>query len=308
MWSATIIRNRFLVISCLSTVLFIQPIPVLATTWTDTTWHTPNEWIQAGMPIAAGYLGENFLYLARTINSLESTVQNMNATAEAQHVSAYGFCSNGHPVSVCFENTTSHLKQCTALNNATFDWSWDAAALVTLECRGGADVTNGGWSEWSSWHSCTFDESGNWYEMRTRSCTSPTPANGGQACTGESVQTQSCTPESTGTIICTELHRQGLLPDDILEADAHFGARMPGVVMDGYHFWAEPVVTLMQKSDTVTSIVNVFAQPWAKEMAYQEGARSEGSLVGKLLMIIGVPLSGAIGIAMNVFAWLDGYL
>jgi hypothetical protein len=101
------------------------------------------------------------------------------------------------------------------------------------------------------------------------------------------------------SVICTELNRQGFLPEKWLEADSRFGARMPSVVMDGYHVWAKPVVRMMQKSERVTKVVNTIAQPWAQEMAHIEGVEEEGSVVGKVLMVIGIPISALIGIIVN---------
>ncbi|MFT7507565.1 MAG: hypothetical protein ACI92I_000725, partial [Acidimicrobiales bacterium] len=35
---------------------------------------------------------------------------------------------------------------------------------------------------------------------------------------------------------------------------------------------------------------------WSREMAYQMGAIEKGSIVGKALMIVGIPLSWSIGV------------
>ncbi|MBI4035993.1 hypothetical protein HY383_03510 [Candidatus Daviesbacteria bacterium] len=52
-------------------------------------------------------------------------------------------------------------------------------------------AVNGGWSAWSSWSVCSVScGSGN--QTRSRTCTNPTPANGGTDCSGDSSQNQSC--------------------------------------------------------------------------------------------------------------------
>ncbi|QSH39327.1 type II secretion system protein [Candidatus Kaiserbacteria bacterium] len=102
------------------------------------------------------------------------------------------------------------------------------------------------------------------------------------------------------TVICTELYRQGLLDDVIYEADAAFGATLSQTTLRGYHAWAVPVVTLMQKSEQVTRIVAVIAKPWTVEMAHQMGVLDEGSIIGKAMMIVGVPVSWTIGAVVTI--------
>jgi hypothetical protein len=101
-----------------------------------------------------------------------------------------------------------------------------------------------------------------------------------------------------GTVICTELHRQGLMDEAIFKADEAFGRYLRDnqkEVLIGYHFWARPIVRLMQKSHGFAQIVNVLAKPWSYEMAYRVGARDKGSFVGKILMDVGVPVCRIIG-------------
>lgn len=100
----------------------------------------------------------------------------------------------------------------------------------------------------------------------------------------------------SGTVICTELNRQGLIPDGWMDADARFGAQMPAIVMNGYHAWARPVVSLMQRSHAFTMFVYAFAHPWAQEMAYLQGVEDHGSFLGILVMVVGVPFSALVGI------------
>lgn len=112
------------------------------------------------------------------------------------------------------------------------------------------------------------------------------------------------------TVICTELHRQGLMDEAIFKADEAFGERLrdsDGAVLVGYNFWAEPVVSLMQKSSAFTQMVNVVARPWSYEMAYRMGTRDKGSFVGRLLLSVGVPLCRGIGRAVmrNGNPWLQ---
>jgi hypothetical protein len=104
------------------------------------------------------------------------------------------------------------------------------------------------------------------------------------------------TPPPAYTIICTELHRQGLMPDAWMQADQDFGHKMPAIVMNGYHAWARPVVSLMQRSHAFTMFVYAFAHPWAQEMAYLQGVEDHGSFLGILVMVVGVPFSALVGL------------
>ena len=50
---------------------------------------------------------------------------------------------------------------------------------------------DGKWSGYGDWSACSKN-CGNGTQTRSRTCTDPTPANGGKDCEGESNQEQSC--------------------------------------------------------------------------------------------------------------------
>ncbi|XP_063781355.1 SCO-spondin-like [Pseudophryne corroboree] len=61
-------------------------------------------------------------------------------------------------------------------------------------CNLQACKVNGGWSKWSPWSYC--DRScGGGRSVRSRSCTSPPPKNGGKECSGEKYQVRICNPK-----------------------------------------------------------------------------------------------------------------
>ncbi|XP_019636207.1 PREDICTED: uncharacterized protein LOC109478829 [Branchiostoma belcheri] len=103
------------------------------------------------------------------------------------------------------------------------------------------------------------------------------------------------------SIICTELFAQGQLDAQTYLADAAFGRQLAAEfphVMEGYHTLANPIVWLMQRSDTATSIVKTFALPWARHMSYLQDMVDEGDQFGAVVMEIGMVLSGAVGRVM----------
>jgi len=63
---------------------------------------------------------------------------------------------------------------------------------------------NGGWSAWSAWSACSVTACGQTgTQTSIRTCTNPSPSNGGTNCVGSSTRTQSCsTPACADTGIC----------------------------------------------------------------------------------------------------------
>jgi len=102
-----------------------------------------------------------------------------------------------------------------------------------------------------------------------------------------------------GKVLCTELHAQGLLSDEIYEADSEYAKRIHHYVISGYHFWAKPLVRLMQKSKLATSIVKPIIMAWAYEMAYKMDVTDKPNYFGKVLEAIGIPICYAIGFILD---------
>jgi hypothetical protein len=103
-------------------------------------------------------------------------------------------------------------------------------------------------------------------------------------------------PESKGlmdSVLCTELHRQGLMSRELYLKDAAYGEYLkkynPNVVV-GYKFLATPFVALMSKSSVFTSIMKYPILSWAKHIA---GEKS--STWGHLCQNIGEPVCAIIG-------------
>ena len=103
-----------------------------------------------------------------------------------------------------------------------------------------------------------------------------------------------------GTVICTELHRQGLMTDEIYQADVRYGDRLSEEIKIGYYIWAVPLAGLMARSKVVTAIIMRPAMSWARQMAYKEGIVSKPNIVGTLIEKIGVPICRFIGRARSM--------
>lgn len=101
-----------------------------------------------------------------------------------------------------------------------------------------------------------------------------------------------------GTVICTELAKQGYLSEVTMQADKTFGQVMlitNPEVMIGYWRFASPIVLLMQKSKVITYLVSLVAKPWAKQMAYEVGVAPKGNLLGKAVMTVGIRFCRMLG-------------
>ena len=101
-----------------------------------------------------------------------------------------------------------------------------------------------------------------------------------------------------GTVICTELHRQGLMPDYIYRADSDYGSRLPYDVVRGYQMIGRPLARLMSKSRFVTALVKPIALKWAYQMAFKEGVIKSGNRTGAFIEFIGIPLCRLINAAI----------
>ena len=70
---------------------------------------------------------------------------------------------------------------------------------------------DGGFSEWSNWTACSEPQyclQG--FSKRTRTCTNPPPANGGDDCVGLSVENKDCPTQADGCTGKIQLFRERL--------------------------------------------------------------------------------------------------
>ncbi len=96
-------------------------------------------------------------------------------------------------------------------------------------------------------------------------------------------------------VICTELHRQGILSDEIYFYDSYYGNQLPDDVLIGYKLWAVPIADAMKESRLLTKIISRIAIPWAYEMAHRINPDIKGNMTGKIINKIGIPICRTLG-------------
>lgn len=107
--------------------------------------------------------------------------------------------------------------------------------------------------------------------------------------------------QKAGTVICTELYRQGLLTDNVYFADALYGNQQDDDLMTGYRLFGVPLAREMSQSKIITKIVSFFAIPWAQQMAYEMNINKKGNLLVKCLMKSLYPVVRLIGKTRRIF-------
>ncbi len=94
------------------------------------------------------------------------------------------------------------------------------------------------------------------------------------------------------TVICTELHRQGKMSDEMYAATATYGIIIkeedPSIYV-GYRLWADPIVRLMKKSELLSKVVSVPTLAWGRLQ------QNEETVFGEILKFIGVPFCRVLG-------------
>lgn len=113
---------------------------------------------------------------------------------------------------------------------------------------------------------------------------------------------------SSSKVICTELHRQGLMS----RADYLQGARFAGEHLTeqhyrGYHVWALPVVRHMRRSKRATAFWRKLASARADHIAYLDGDAARQNRLGAFLCSIGHPVCNALGGMVKEQDWQSLY-
>lgn len=114
--------------------------------------------------------------------------------------------------------------------------------------------------------------------------------------------------DDSAKVICTELHRQGLMSraDFALGADyarKHLTERH----YRGYHAWALSVVRHMRRSKRATAFWRILAQARADHIAYLYGDTARRNRFGALLCAVGYPACYLIGGFVRHHDWKGLY-
>lgn len=95
----------------------------------------------------------------------------------------------------------------------------------------------------------------------------------------------------TKSVICTELSRQGYIPQEILDYEHIYRLRHIGYgEYTGYRKLADPIIPLMQKSKIVTWLILPFGKGVAYEMAHRANPEIKGSRIGCFVLKHGLPI------------------
>ncbi|KAL5248251.1 hypothetical protein ACHWQZ_G017435 [Mnemiopsis leidyi] len=111
----------------------------------------------------------------------------------------WGSCSCDHSTGT---GTYTRTRSCTNPAPSCGGSSCSGSSSDTGRCDSQCCMTtNGGWTDWADWGSCSCDHStGTGTYTRTRSCTNPAPSCGGSSCSGSSSDTGSCDSQCCRTV------------------------------------------------------------------------------------------------------------
>lgn len=102
-----------------------------------------------------------------------------------------------------------------------------------------------------------------------------------------------------GTVICTELVRQGLLDKELYEAGTSHFLSLPHRTVTGYQCWAKKVVPIMQRSRKLSEALVPIAVA-----RYNHITGRNRNAIGLLTVCIAQPVCYAIGYSLEI---LNGY-
>jgi len=171
------------------------------------------------------------------------------------------------------------------------------APSVTPGNIGGGGGSNGGDGRGVS-TSCQTSEWG----------TSNTDTYSGTTCTAS--DTSGGGSGSNARVICTYFYGRGEFDLQDLQNDTEFSRNNLGdTVKIGYWIWAIPLVEWMRRHEKSTHLwprlvinaTRLFATTRAKELSYKMGARTHGSVIGKMVRLFGEGGCYLVGLALKPF-------
>ena len=90
----------------------------------------------------------------------------------------------------CGGGTQTRTRTCTNPAPANGGAECEGSATETRNCNLNPCPVDGGWTAFGAWSECSAKCGGT--QIRTRSCTNPVPANGGNDCLGTTTESQNC--------------------------------------------------------------------------------------------------------------------
>jgi hypothetical protein len=125
--------------------------------------------------------GSNLTGLVASFSGLSDTTVSATDPSNSTNPAAVGH--------LWLNKTSGEMFACTDVTTNLNVWT------NVGEGAGSIAPVNGGWSSWSSWSTCSVTCGGG-TQTRTRTCTNPTPANGGSDCSGAASESQSCNTQA----------------------------------------------------------------------------------------------------------------
>jgi hypothetical protein len=99
-----------------------------------------------------------------------------------------------------------------------------------------------------------------------------------------------------GTVICTQLYKDGHLPLSVYLADIRYvRAHFSETTQNGYRFWAVPFVALMRRNRFAYAVGKYAGTRWSYHCASHVTAYMKGNIVGAALTAVLVPICYMIG-------------
>ncbi|VDI14662.1 Hypothetical predicted protein, partial [Mytilus galloprovincialis] len=91
----------------------------------------------------------------------------------------------------CGKGTQTRSRTCTNPAPSAGGSACKGSSVQSKNCNENLCPVNGGWSEYCAWTSCT-KSCGTGIKTRSRTCTNPSPSEGGSACKGSATQKDVC--------------------------------------------------------------------------------------------------------------------
>jgi len=104
--------------------------------------------------------------------------------------------------------------------------------------------------------------------------------------------------DNTGTVICTELHRQGKLSSELYHSVGAPYAQVSYFTWRGYHLWASRVVPLMARSERLSNLL----LPVIRSRYLLLSGAPGFHFFGRMTQRIGEPICWMIGAVVSHFA------